>query len=52
MMTGIKEGGFNSRVEGEKHFKQFRKAFPSEQQAKLLFQKNEYCYEYRQFRQI
>jgi hypothetical protein len=33
-------------VEGEKHFKQFRKAFPSEQQAKLLFQKNEYCYDY------
>ena len=33
-------------VEGEKHFKQFRKAFPSEQQAKLLLQKNEYCYDY------
>ena len=35
-----------TRVEGEKHFKQFRKAFPSEQQAKLLLQKNEYCYDY------
>ena len=33
-------------VEGEKHVKQFRKAFPSEQQAKLLLQKNEYCYDY------
>ena len=35
-----------TRVEGRKHFKQFRKAFPSEQQAKLLLQKNEYCYDY------
>ena len=35
-----------TRVEGEKHFKQLRKAFPSEQQTKLLLHKNEYCYDY------
>lgn len=29
-----------------KYFKQFKKAFPNEDIAKLLLQKNEYCYDY------
>ena len=32
--------------EGLTLFKQFRKAFPSDEAAKLLLQKNEYCYDY------
>ena len=36
----------NLKADGLKHFKQFRKAFPSDDIAKLLLQKNEYCYDY------
>ncbi|CAG2245152.1 unnamed protein product [Mytilus edulis] len=32
--------------EGPTHFRQFKKAFPSEDIAKLLLRKNEYCYDY------
>lgn len=36
----------NLAADGLEHFKQFRKAFPSDDIAKLLLQKNEYCYDY------
>lgn len=36
----------NLAKDGLKNFKQFRKAFPDDYQAKLLLQKNEYCYDY------
>lgn len=36
----------NLATDGLQHFKQFRKAFPNDDIAKLLLQKNEYCYDY------
>jgi len=36
----------NLANDGLTHFKQFRKAFPDDDVAKLLLQKNEYCYDY------
>ena len=36
----------NLAKDGLKYFKLFRKAFPNDDVAKLLLQKNEYCYEY------
>ena len=36
----------NLAEDGLTHFKQFRKAFPNDDIAKLLLQKNEYCYDY------
>lgn len=36
----------NLAEDGLVNFKQFRKAFPSDEVAKLLLQKNEYCYDY------
>lgn len=36
----------NLAADGLTHFKQFRKAFPNDDIAKLLLQKNEYCYDY------
>ncbi|CAG2225697.1 unnamed protein product [Mytilus edulis] len=36
----------NLAADGFKNFKQFRKAFPNDEHAKLLLQKNEYCYDY------
>lgn len=36
----------NLANDGLKNFKQFRKAFPNDEIAKLLLQKNEYCYDY------
>lgn len=36
----------NIATDGLKHFKQFRKAFPDDDSAKLLLQKKEYCYDY------
>lgn len=36
----------NLASDGLLHFKQFRKAFPNEDKAKLMLQKNEYCYDY------
>lgn len=36
----------NLAADGLEHFKQFRKTFPSDDVAKLLLQKNKYCYDY------
>lgn len=36
----------NLAADGLTHFEQFRKAFPNDDIAKLLLQKNEYCYDY------